>query len=278
MKRKLFCELGPAAYRISQSKGILLRRLSDAFSGIRFASEISPESLPYSVYRHSSLIRRKLGNTDMSLQENKAHNLSLAAPHINGIIIRPGEVFSFWHLVGCPSEERGYMPGLTITHGMPTSGTGGGLCQFTNLIHWMVLHSPLEITEHHHHEGIDLFPDYGRQIPFGTGTSVGYNYIDYRFANTGDFDYQLTAYVTDTHLCGELRSSEPLPYAYHITAEDEHFAEYDGVVYREGSVWRTTVDKRTGNTLKRELLRINHARVMYDTSGLSVIKPAADDD
>jgi vancomycin resistance protein VanW len=29
---------------------------------------------------------------------------------------------------------------------------GGGLCQFTNLLHWVALHSPLEIAEHHHHD------------------------------------------------------------------------------------------------------------------------------
>ena len=44
----------------------------------------------------------------------------------------------------------------------------------------------MEITaiEHHHHDALDLFPDYNRQIPFGTGTSIAYNYLDYRFKNT----------------------------------------------------------------------------------------------
>jgi len=46
------------------------------------------------------VLRRTLGNVDLQLQENKAVNLSLAAPHINGVLIRPGETFSFWHLVG----------------------------------------------------------------------------------------------------------------------------------------------------------------------------------
>ncbi len=33
------------------------------------------------------------------------------------------------------------------------------MCQFTNLLHWMALHSPLTVTEHHRHSGLDLFPD-----------------------------------------------------------------------------------------------------------------------
>ena len=270
MKRKLFCELSPTAYRISRRKGIILRGIADAVRRTEFADAVSDVLLPSVVYRHSSLIRRVLGNTDMTLQENKAHNLALAAPHINGLVIRPGEVFSFWKRVGEPSQRRGYREGLAIVHGVPSSGIGGGLCQFTNLIHWMVLHSPLEIVEHHHHDGIDLFPDYGRTIPFGTGTSVGYSYIDYRFINTTEQAFQLVVYVTDTHLCGELRSEIPLGVSYHVYSEGERFVHRDGAVWREGRVWRRVVDKRTGNTIGNTLIRENNARVMYDTSGLCV--------
>lgn len=45
----------------------------------------------------------------------------------------------------------------------------------------------------------------------------------------------------------------------------------DGVVYRYGEVYRTMVDKTTGNVLSRELLRRNHARVLYDTAGLEIM-------
>jgi vancomycin resistance protein VanW len=110
----------------------------------------------------------------MRLQDNKAVNLSLAAPKINGIIIKPQEVFSFWKLVGECTEAKGYKEGLVIKSGKVDKGIGGGMCQFSNLIHWMILHSPMTIIEHHHHNQIDMFPDYGRQIPFGTGTSIMY--------------------------------------------------------------------------------------------------------
>ena len=144
------------------------------------------------------------------------------------------------------------------------------MCQFTNLIHWMVMHSPLEITEHHHHDGFDLFPDFNRQVPFGTGTSIVYNYLDYRFKNNTDNTYQLITYVTDTYLCGELRAEKPLDVKYHIALENEHFVREDGIVYRKGQVYRSCIDKKTGNTISRELIRDNHARVMYDTSALEI--------
>ena len=70
MSRRLFCELGPWAYRISTRKEIFLRDCRDLFSGAHFSRERADTLLPTVVYRHSSLIRRKLGEADTVLQEN----------------------------------------------------------------------------------------------------------------------------------------------------------------------------------------------------------------
>ena len=270
MKRKLFCEISPFTYKISVLKCRTVKRIKNVLSQDKFAKEKSDERLPVVIYKHNSLIRRTLGNVDKVLQDNKAVNLSIAAPKVNGIIIKPGEVFSFWKLVGSTTEKKGYKDGLTISNAKTSRGTGGGMCQFTNLIHWMVLHSPLEIVEHHHHDGYDLFPDFNRQVPFGTGTSIVYNYLDYRFKNNTDAAFQLVVYVTDTHLCGELRATEALDKSYHIASEDEHFVREGDTVYRKGRVYRSTIDKRSGNIIKKELLRENHAKVMYDTSNIKI--------
>ena len=271
MKRKLFCEISPLTYAISEKKCIIERYIKDFFCAPRFAEKKRKEKLPVLICRHNSLIRRRLGNVDMRLQENKAVNLSIAAPKLNRILICPGETFSFWHLVGRISEKKGYKEGLTIVSDHPSSGIGGGMCQMTNLIHWMVLHSDLDIVEHHHHDQIDLFPDFKRKIPFGTGTSILYNYLDYRFKNNTDRTYQLVIFTTDEYLCGELRASAPQKYKYHISAENVFFSrEEDGEVYRNGEVYRTKVDRRTGEHVSRELIRRNHARTVYDTSGLEI--------
>lgn len=268
MSRKLFCELSPAAYRISVCKECFKRSFSDGFQSfigrLKLADVRKPTLLPAVICSHQSLIRRRLGDADPVLQENKAVNLALAAPKVDGILIRPGETFSFWQLVGSCTAKKGYREGLTIRQGIPDKGIGGGLCQFTNLIHWMILHSPLTITEHHHHDGVDLFPDFGRKVPFGTGTSILYNYRDYRFRNDTDQTFQLCVRVTDTYLCGELRAEHSLPCSYHIRAEDEHFTREGDAVFRCGSVWRDVIDKRTGKLLSHTLIRENHARVMYD--------------
>lgn len=263
-KKKLFCEISPFTYRLSMEKEILKRHWRDWRSGIAFAKEHADTSLPVVVYRHASLIRRRLGNVDMQLQENKATNLALAVQCIDGLIIRPGETFSIWKMIGRTSKRKGYKEGLTIAKGEPAKGIGGGLCQLSNLIHWMVLHSELTIAEHHHHDGLDLFPDFGRQIPFGTGTSISYNYIDYRVKNETTNTYQLRLWTDTEYLHGELRAMEPQTHNFHIHAENEFFSRENGIVYRNGQVFRDIIDCKTGNCIDSQLIRTNHARVMYD--------------
>lgn len=270
MAKKLFCEISPFTYKLSVIKCRTSRRIRDFFSPADFAKSRQKERLPVIVYRHNSLIRRQLGNADMLLQENKAVNLSIAAPRINEIIIKPGETFSFWKLVGNTTAKKGYKEGLTISNAQTKAGIGGGMCQMTNLIHWMILHTPLKIVEHHHHDGFDLFPDFKRQVPFGTGTSIMYNYLDYRFKNESDITYQIIIYVTDTHLCGELRANKAIDVKYHIQTENEHFVRQGDDVYRKGEVYRSCIDRKTGNIVFRELLKENNAKVMYDTSNLEI--------
>lgn len=222
------------------------------------------ELLPHVIYSHNSLIRRTLGEVDPQLQENKAVNLSIAAPKINHILIRPNEEFSFWKCVGSCTKKKGYLEGLYVYASGTGKGIGGGLCQMSNLIHWMVLHSPLVISEHHHHDQVDMFPDHGRVVPFGTGTSVAYNYVDYRFKNLTNHTFQLVIYATDKYLCGELRCDAVLDEKYHIYMEDEYFQREDDGIYRYGNVMRKRIDKKTRNVVEVTCIKENHAKIQYD--------------
>jgi len=87
-RRKLFCEICPLTYAISLRKMRLIRHTKNILSQAKFAKTIA-DPLPILAYKHTSLIRRKLGDVDMQLQENKAENLALAAPKITGVLIGP---------------------------------------------------------------------------------------------------------------------------------------------------------------------------------------------
>lgn len=265
MGRKLFCEISPTTYKISMEKEIMKRNIKNIIGKEKIAKTHSKEELPNIVKSHSSILIRKLLGVDIKLQENKVTNIMLACNKINGIIIHPGETFSYWSTVGKPDKKDGYKEGLVISSKGLTSGYGGGLCQMANMIHWLVLNSPLEITELHHHSDA-LFPDERRRVPFGTGTSVSYNNVDYRFKNNTDQDVQILVWCENDELCGELRSQREFPCRYKLVEENHHFKKEGDKYFRISQVYRIVIDKATNEELYKELILDNHSAVMYDYS------------
>lgn len=265
-KRKLFCTLGPTCYRISVFKCRTVRKLKNKFGADKLAKFRTEELLPNIVKSHSSILLRKLNGVDMQLQVNKATNLEIASARITGIVVEPGETFSFWHLIGPTTAKQGYKEGLVIkTEGKLDSAIGGGLCQLANMVHWLVLNSPLTTTEFYHHTDA-IFPDEQRRVPFGTGTSVFNNYLDYRFKNNTDQKVQLVLWVEDGNLNGELRSEREFPFRYKLEEEDHHFSNEDGVFYRNSRVYRHVIDRKTNEEVAKELILNNHSKVLYDYS------------
>ena len=262
MSRKLFCEINPTCYKISHAKEITKRNIKDFFSDEKISRTIDTEPYPYIIKSHTSIMLRKLNGVDMQLQKNKITNIELACKKINGAIIYPGETFSYWRYLGSCSKKDGYLEGLTISKGKFSKGYGGGLCQMANMIHYLVLNSPLKVTELHHHSDA-LFPDERRRVPFGTGTSVFYNALDYRFKNTIDFPVQILVWIEDDVLCGELRSLEEVPYRYKLKEENHHFRKENDDYYRISQIYKITVDKKTNEEINKELILDNHSKVMY---------------
>ena len=229
----------------------------------KFTKFISKDKLNYRVYKHQSVLVRKLGESDLTLQYNKIENLKLAVNKINGIVIKPGEIFSFWYLVGCPTRKKGYLDGMLLSEGEALSGLGGGLCQIANLIHWLCLHSPLKVIERHHHS-YDPFPDQGRVVPFGSGASVFYNYIDYQFINETDYTFQLLFWFDDKCINGDLRVNIELPYKYHVFEKNHEFVKTGDSFYRRNELWREKYYKKgSGDAIETELLQKNNALVKY---------------
>lgn len=265
MGRKLFCDINPVTYKISVRKEIMLRHIKNIFGKEKIAKTYSKEELPNIVKSHSSILIRKLVGVDLKLQENKVTNILLACDKINGIIIHPNETFSYWTTVGPTRKKDGYKEGLVIGKNGMKSGYGGGLCQMANMIHWLVLNSPLEVTELHHHSDA-LFPDERRRVPFGTGTSVCYNNVDYRFKNTTDQDVQILVWCENGELCGELRSEKEFPYRYKLIEENHHFKKEGEKYFRISQVYRLVIDRKTNKEIRKELILDNHSAVMYDYS------------
>ena len=264
-KKRLFCEINPFCYALSLKKEIIKRHVKDLTSGEKFTKKGSAELLPVvlSSYR-SHMIKRGPG-IDPVLQENKVVNIKLAVSKINGIIIHPGEVFSFWRTVGKATKRRGYREGRVILKNKLIAGTGGGLCNLGNTIHLLVLHSPLDVTEFHSHSDA-LAPDEGKRVPFSAGTSVSYNNIDYRFKNNTDQDVQLLVWCEGDRMFAELRSEREFPYTYRLVEEDHCFRRYGEKYYRDSKIFREICDRQTGEVVEKQLILDNHSEVMFDYS------------
>lgn len=242
----------------------LRRKLEWYLKPTRYASSIQQQSFPFLVKSHQSFLLRPLRDVEMQLQHNKVTNLRLAIQHLNGIVIKPGEVFSFWKLVGSPTKSKGYLPGLILNQGKIESGVGGGLCQLGNLLFWMAVHSPLTIKERHRH-GFDVFPDVNRTLPFGSGATLSYNYIDFQLINTTDQPFQILLWLEEEYLHGEIRSEDDLIEQYEVY-ESHHQIVHQiwGGYTRHNTINRKTFDKQTKQLVSDDFLLENHAVMMYE--------------
>lgn len=263
-KGKLFCDINPTCYAISLQKEICKRHLKDFFSREKISKKQSEKKLSNVISSYSSHLIKKGKGVDPVLQQNKAVNIKLACKGLNGLIIHPGETFSFWKSVGKTTTKRGFKDGRVIEGNNLKPGIGGGLCNLANTIHWMVLHSPMDVTEFHKHSDA-LAPDEGERKPFTSGTSVSYNNVDYRFKNNTDQNIQLLVWCDDENLYGELRSEREFPETYRLVEEGHHFRkEENGKYYRVSKIYRETIERKTDKVTKKELILDNHSEVMYD--------------
>src|SRR5690348_8569153 len=96
-------KLGVLYFRSKRRAKWLLSR------SVRYARYRSASRLPYQAASHETLLLRKLANVDMWMQHNKVKNLSLAAQRMDGLILKPGETFSYWRTIGKPTRSKGYL-------------------------------------------------------------------------------------------------------------------------------------------------------------------------
>lgn len=230
--------------------------------GYRWAKERRQDSLPYLQASHKTPLLRQLRGEDMELQRNKVVNLRLAVEKLDGVLLRPGETLSYWRLIGKPSARCGYLPGMVLFLGRIGSDVGGGLCQLSNLIFWMTLHTDLTVVERYRHSH-DVFPDAHRTQPFGTGATCAYPHRDLMLRNDTRETYQLRLRVGEENLEGEWLATAPPLHRFEIQERDARMdqAAWGGYV-RHNAIWRRVFD-RDGRFLEDQPLFTNDAIMMY---------------
>ena len=256
-RSRLRVKLGTAYYMLKRYALWTKWRLT----GVRLAKKDTIRYLERCA-SHQTPLLRQLKDVDMVLQYNKITNLKLAVGKLDGMVLSPGEILSYWMCIGRTTKRKGYMEGMVLQSGTFRSGVGGGLCQLSNLIYWMTLHTPLTVLERHRHS-YDVFPDSNRTLPFGSGATCSYNYLDLVIKNNTDQPFQLCLEVTDTHLQGSWCSDRPWPLRYEVVEKDHCMTrEYWGGYSRHNALYRR-VYTPDDQMLSEEFLIENHALMMY---------------
>lgn len=233
------------------------------FSKMNFAKNFE-NYLPIEIFTHKTILRRKLKDVDMWLQENKIVNLKIAIKKLDGLIIDQGQTFSYWRQIGRPTKNKGYLNGMMLNNGNIISGIGGGLCQLSNLIYWITLHTPLTVIERSRH-CYDVFPDVKRDQPFGSGATCAYPNIDLQIKNNTLQKFQLSLCVTDEYLIGKWLSDKPIKFKYKIIEKNHEIKnEWFGKYSRNNKIFRKIIDKNTDKEISEEFIAENHALMMYN--------------
>lgn len=107
-------------------------------------------------------------------------NVQIAAQAIDGIIVRPCEVFSFNATVGPRTEDRGFRSGLMFERGEVVSGVGGGICIVSTALFNAAARSGLKILDRGPHSGPVRYAEPGMDA------AVVYGCKDMSFKNDTD--------------------------------------------------------------------------------------------
>lgn len=144
-----------------------------------------------------------------ALFENKWHNIQLTASKISNIVIPQGGIFSFWHLVGNPSQRNGFKESRMIRNGQLGFEVGGGVCQVSSLVYLAALQAGMTILERHNHS-VDIYQEDERFAPLGADATVVYGTKDFQFVNNLDSDIQLIINVLGNEITLTLLSKLPI--------------------------------------------------------------------
>ena len=116
---------------------------------------------------------------------NRSTNIRLAASKINGIVIMPGETFSYNQVVGKRTAAAGFKSAAVYSNGQVTTGIGGGICQVSSTLYNAVLYANLEIVERTNH---GFNPGY---VKAGTDATVSWGGPDFKFKNNRDYPIKI---------------------------------------------------------------------------------------
>lgn len=160
--------------------------------------EVPVEEVPYEVSAADLQgVMKKLG-TYSTVSTNTAdgnHNMKLAMESINGVVVGPGETFSYNDATGdTTTSANGYRLATAFSNGRRVQEYGGGICQVSSTLYGAALRSNMQIIERSNH----MMPV--GYCPLGQDATVSYGSLDFKFKNPTDYPVYIVGDMTGTRL------------------------------------------------------------------------------
>ncbi|MDP3502265.1 MAG: VanW family protein [Myxococcales bacterium] len=190
-------------------------------------------------------------------EAGKKHNLALAAPSFDGLLLEPGRPFSFWRTLGRVSEARGFRHGMELAGGCIVPAIGGGLCLLARALFQAAVFTGQRIIERHGHSMQAVEPPPG--IPWGIDATVLWPYVDLRFAPI-DRLVRLGVFVRDDALLVTVTGSAPLTERFEVEAVDERETQESDGRIRHNRIVRHAMG--ASGERRSETLAINRTRML----------------
>lgn len=127
--------------------------------------------------------------TSFDSKQSRAVNIALAASRLNGMVIQPGQHFSFSDAIGERTAENGYVVAPTFLNKEVVPGMGGGICQVSSTMYAAMLQGGIQATQRHAHS---LPVSY---IPEGMDATISAGTKDLTFTNNFTYPIVINAVV-----------------------------------------------------------------------------------
>lgn len=138
----------------------------------------------------SSVLYRDVLSTYTAVASSNADrnvNLSLACKAINGMILYPGDVFSYNDALGERTTEKGYKAGASYSGNETIYTVGGGICQVSSTVYYCALNADLQIVERYCHSFATGY------MPLGMDATVNWGTLDFKFRNNTAYPIRIDA-------------------------------------------------------------------------------------
>ena len=180
----------------------LVTQLLDAAKEENFQAEIPAEftlKAPERTQAQAKEQYKVIGTftTKTTTNKNRNQNISLAVGAINGLVLKPGEEFSFNNATGNRTSEKGYQPAGAYRNGVLIEEPGGGVCQVSTTLYHAIIESGFKTTERNSHS---FAPSYVEKGQDAMVSFDGYAGPDLKFVNTGNASVVLRASLEGTTL------------------------------------------------------------------------------